>query len=459
MNVYIHVEIAARELDSKLLLAVIAASRGHEVIVLNIGTIMKLIKNKKIAPGVFHTKSLTPGQKKINRHQLLKENGFLITSIDEEGNLVDHGYDSFAKVRYSEHTISQSAAVFCWGLEDARSLEKTYPACSDKVFKTGSPRADLWKPTLSSYWKPPKGMPARPYLLISSNMGTANNIRPLHEIVCSEREGGYYQRDPGMFERKFGVVAEDYRMTYSFIEAIQHLSKSNPGYDIVFRPHPVENIDAWKVYLEGLPNVHVIREGSITAWVNHAFAVMHNGCTTAMEANVSGKPVVTFIPFEQKFARAIPNELGEHVTTLDELSLTINKLFKEHNKTKARLDQLELHESVAKKIYIDPEELAAEKMVSVWEEIHADMQVKPNNWKNISLFFIAYNFKNLIKPLVRILLPGLYKAPKENFKFPPLDKNDIRDRVNRLRKILNIEVELHCKVLSDRAVLIKKISR
>ena len=32
MNIYIHVEISVRELDSKLLLATLAASKGHQVI-------------------------------------------------------------------------------------------------------------------------------------------------------------------------------------------------------------------------------------------------------------------------------------------------------------------------------------------------------------------------------------------------------------------------------------------
>ena len=33
MNIYIDVEISSRELDAKLLLAIIAASRGHDVLV------------------------------------------------------------------------------------------------------------------------------------------------------------------------------------------------------------------------------------------------------------------------------------------------------------------------------------------------------------------------------------------------------------------------------------------
>ena len=45
MNIYLHVEISNRELDSKLLLATLAASRGHQVIVSDIVGIEKGVKN------------------------------------------------------------------------------------------------------------------------------------------------------------------------------------------------------------------------------------------------------------------------------------------------------------------------------------------------------------------------------------------------------------------------------
>lgn len=313
MNIYIHVEIAARELDNKLLLAVIGASRGHQVLVSNLNFIIEGVRTGVLKPGVFHTKSLTPTIKKIARHQSLLDRGFQVTSIDEEGGMIDHGYDTFAKVRYSEDTLGQASAVFGWGPEDTNTLKRVYSRFSSRIYQTGPPRADLWRPRFSRYWLPPPSMPAKPYLLVSSNMGVANNIRPLHERIRSERQAGYYQRDPKMFSRTFGVVAENYRMTLAFIEAIRYLASLNNDYDIVLRPHPVEDIEAWKVYLEDIPNVHVIREGSITAWVNNAFAVMHNGCTTAFEATISGKPVITYLPFDQEHEREIPNELGERV--------------------------------------------------------------------------------------------------------------------------------------------------
>ena len=38
--------------------------------------------------------------------------GCKITSIDEEGGLIDYGYDRTAKMRYSEKTLDQASAVF-----------------------------------------------------------------------------------------------------------------------------------------------------------------------------------------------------------------------------------------------------------------------------------------------------------------------------------------------------------
>ena len=111
MNIYLHVEISARELDSKLLLATLAASRGHQVIVSDLFGIEKGVKSGFLAPGIFHTKSLSPHKDKISRHKSMIDRGFMITSIDEEGGLVDPGYERFANIRYSEQTINQSSAL------------------------------------------------------------------------------------------------------------------------------------------------------------------------------------------------------------------------------------------------------------------------------------------------------------------------------------------------------------
>ena len=108
MNIYLHLEVLNRELDSKLLLATLAASRGHDVIVSDQESVIKGLTRKFLSPGIFHTKSLTPGKFKILKHQKIIDTGCKITSIDEEGGLIDYGYDKFAKLRYSNKTLKQN---------------------------------------------------------------------------------------------------------------------------------------------------------------------------------------------------------------------------------------------------------------------------------------------------------------------------------------------------------------
>ena len=171
MNIYLSVEISARELDSKILLASIAAARGHRVIVSDFESIFKGISQGLLAPGIFHTKSLTPADHKITLHKLLVKKGFKITSNDEEAGVEQDSFEWFAKNRFSDEMIDLTSAIFTWGSQDTETLKKFYPKYSSKIYMTGSPRADLWKPFFFNYWGVPKGSPLKPFLLVSSNMG------------------------------------------------------------------------------------------------------------------------------------------------------------------------------------------------------------------------------------------------------------------------------------------------
>ena len=53
------------------------------------------------------------------------------------------------------------------------------------------------------------------------------------------------------------------------------------------------------------------------------------------------------------------------------------------------------------------------------------------------------------------LFSGKFNFRKKNFKFPPLDRNDINMRVKKLQDVLGIKKNLECKLLSERTILIK----
>jgi surface carbohydrate biosynthesis protein len=455
LNIYINVEIASRELDSKLLLATLAATKGHHVVVSDLSGIMHGIQKGVFAPGIFHDKSLTPNANKIATHQFVIDNGFVVTSIDEENNLINYGYDKFAMDRYSEQTIGHSAAIFGWGSEDVKTLEEFYPKHSARIHMTGSPRIDLLQPLFSDYWGIVQAPSERPYLLVVSNC-QANNLKPFHETLRLMRGAGYFKRDPQLFKKKFEEMAESYHRIIAFIEAIKHLADNNSGYDIILRPHPAENVEAWKIFLEGIPRVYVVQEGSVIPWINNSFALIHNGCTTAIEATVLGKPVITYIPFKlEHYTSEVPNNLGFRVESLKQLLSKVNNIYYTRQSDKQKNNNVLLPELISKKIYIDNNELAAEKIVKIWESI-ANKEI--TNLSSSQKFTLSMRFikhRQIAKKILNKFFENSFRSTKENYKFPPLDERDICDRINKLQNILKIDKRLECKVLSDRTVLIK----
>ena len=451
MNIYILVEITSRELDSKLLIAILAAARGHQVILSDLEGIVKGTEKGILAPGIFHTKSLTPTDYKLKNHQFFIDKGFKVTGLDEEAGVDLSGYEEFSKTRFSDKSIELASAVFAWGDDDADTLKKKYSKYASKIHKTGSPRVDLWKSKFSNYWKMPKSAPQKPFLLISSNMGASNGYMQMHEWYKSRYKSGYYDRDPNLIKDQFIRTSESILKTGAFIEAIKYLANNNNGYDIVLRPHPIENIEAWKIYLDGIPNVHVIREGSISPWVKNAFAVMHNGCTTAIETIVSKKPLVTYVPFETSFDNHPPNHLGHRAKSPEELSnilkfILINTKSESQNKNGNEISKI-----INKKFFLDKNELAAEKIIKLWENLIDNNHSSYSNW----IMFRWLLRKNKIRKLIGIARRKLLGTFKENNKFPPFKQDDIFNRIDRLQKIIGIK-DLKCEILSDRTLLIKK---
>ena len=445
MNIYLHVEVSLRELDSKLLLGVIAASRGHQVLISDISEIERGLRRGILNPGIFHTKSITPSKQKINFHKKLIDKKFLVTSLDEEAGLElsSKKLKEYLNDRASKKTIRQSSAVFCWGNDDLQILKDINSKKKSNIIKTGSPRVDLCKSIFSNYWKTPNKKPKKPFLLVSSNMGASNGIQSLSEVIRMHKELGYFERNPLLFNELFEQQAEDTIKTSDFIEAIKHLAKSNNRYDIVFRPHPTEDISIWKFYLGGLSNVHVIRDESITAWVNNAFAVMHNGCTTALETIFIGKPLITYLPSKRKYKKNLPNKLGFQINSLKKLDEKVNFLLKK-SKSKSKTPYKKIPKLMSQRIYSDGEELASDKIIREWERLYKNNLYLPTNWKKLYLLLKITTIKNKIV------------TKNNNWKFPPLKKNDICERVKKIKRALKINQKIDCKIISERAILIKK---
>ena len=79
MNIYIKIEIETRELLSRLLLGMHAASKGHDVYIGN-NEMLKLVQKKKFNPGIILEKSITPADSRITQLKDYQQNNSIVTS-------------------------------------------------------------------------------------------------------------------------------------------------------------------------------------------------------------------------------------------------------------------------------------------------------------------------------------------------------------------------------------------
>ncbi len=178
---------------------------------------------------------------------------------------------------------------------------------------------------------------------------------------------------------------------------------------------------------------------------------MHNGCTTALEASFFKKPIITYSPFKANFARKLANDLGQKVTSLNQLKKKVDDVFYDYKNKRNKNLKKPLPKILLKKIFIDENEIAAKKTVRVWESISDENISKKNNW-----FFFKLNLR-LMK--LNGIIGGLFRKNsklKKNLKFPPFKEDQIVSKIEKFKKILRLKQDLDCVFLSERAILIKK---
>lgn len=449
MNIYIPIEVKVRELEGRCLLALVAAERGHTVIVGEKKDTLNMAKSGYVPPGIVHDKSLTPGAYKIDNFTKLHEHGHLITSQDEESGLLDESYDQFAKQRFSEETVSMVDRIFTWGPHDTKSLQNIYPEYTEKIVPTGSPRVDFWRNEFDAYYRN-ENSKFKTDILVASNFGYPIDENTFWDRIARLRKAGYFDRAPEMEKYMYENTAYQYRLLFYFVEMVRDLSKSFPDAKILVRPHPVESIDAWNKLVGKLPNVVIRRESTISGWIRNTTVLIHNGCTSALEASVSGLPRIAYRPIPNKIEREIPNDTSIHSFSIDELKEVVSNLL-EKGETKG-MEEVEeaTKEILNSRLSSLTGKFAAEKIVDEWTlmgesaglghsnlaELEECRDVRTNRLKSKTFKRVlkkkAVDMRNLI------LRQSRPKNQKDNLlktdhKFPYLSDDEMEGILTRLR--------------------------
>lgn len=452
MNIYLPIEVKVREFEGKMLLALEAAERGHVVVIGEKKDTINLAKAGHLPPGIVHDKSLTPGDYKVKNFKDLKRHGHIITAQDEESGLLDESFDKFAKQRFSGDTLSLADRVFAWGNHDSNSLKKNYPDFADRIVTVGSPRVDFWREEFDPYFSLKENR-ERPYIFVASNFGFPIDENPFWNKVARLRKAGYFDRDPEMEQFMYENTAYQYRLLYHFIEAVRKLSKDFPDIDIVVRPHPVESIDAWKKLMGEYPNVIIERKGTISRWIRNALVLIHNGCTSALEAAVSNIPRIAYRPIPNEIEREIPNNTSLHTFSYKELKEKVKDLietgsFNQWGEVVKRTEKI-----ISERLASTKGKMAAEKIVDEWETLgstHDLNHAESKKLLDIYLYLSKQKKRRRVVQKIKIkavdirnLITGQKRDDsnqgnllKSTHKFPYLHKEEVDETIRSVQDTL-----------------------
>ncbi len=416
------IEILERELEGRLLLAMVAAERGHDVL---LGTMSSLLSHRFwLHPGIYHDKSVSPKPAKIELFDRLRRAGFVVTSQDEEHGLSEADYSPFAKRRFSERTLPNASRVFTWGPHDTNALLEKYPAHADRFAMTGSPRVDIWRPELASIQQhvPLSGIDRdRPYVLFSTSAHPFQ-ANPFWRIIRDARPSQFPEQDDPREWVHYDKYATAYAYVARLVRAVRLSARQMPDVQFVIRPHPTAVVEAWRDVLGDVPeNVRVIREGGSGRWIASAAAVVHNGSTTGVEAAARGVPVISFQPNGER-ADMFANRVGVVARSEEELLAHIGQALADGSRN-AEMSRAVLAERFAA---LDGP-LASDRIVDGWEALDAEGLARPNTPRVARRLAVAHHRVGRTRARLRGALSG--RAPTGGFdvsgKFPPLDRTRV----------------------------------
>ena len=462
LNIYVKIEILDRELEGRLLLAMAAAERGHDVL---LGTLSGLLSHRTwLTPGIYHDKSLTPKPSKVELHRRLVDAGFVVTSQDEESGLKQPDYAPFARRRFDPATLSTASAAFTWGPHDTAALRAAYPTHQDRLRMTGSPRVDLWRPELRGLHggderRPLPGLsPDRPLVLIAPG---SIPFRPndFWTMIGDARPRQFKDADDPREWSHYTTYATAFAYTGRLVRAIRSAGRALPDVQFVVRPHPKSADGAWESVLGPVTeNVRVIRDGSSGRWIAAADLLVHNGSTTGVEAAAGGVTVISFQPHGEG-AELFTNRVGLIANDEDQLIEHIRGAIAVRGRRTIAPGTLE---TLSERFAALDGALAVDRIVDVWDESDVPHRGRANAVRRAHLMSVLHRRAGRVRTGLRSITGrGTVGGPRIDVsaKFPPLERETLERTSDGLRRTLGRFTGVHVERIGPHLVHLRPTLR
>lgn len=306
-------ENRTREFDAKLLTACCAVEAGYRAIV---GCRRDIhLSIDRLPRSIYIGKDLRASSARMMR--ILTRLGHRIVAWDEEG-LVYYTPEHYLAARVDASVLDACSLLLAWGGDNADIWRNAPQYDGTPIHEVGNPRIDLLRPELHSFHQPEIDAIKRRFgrcILVNSNFGSVNHVLSDGTSATFRHLGGDKAAD---YQR--GALRHRRLLFERFLAAIPALAEACPDHAIVVRPHPSENPLPWEEVAQRHGNVHIRHEGGIVPWLMQADAIIHNGCTTAVESAILGRCAIGYRPIvSDRYEIPLPNALSDIAPDLDAL--------------------------------------------------------------------------------------------------------------------------------------------
>jgi len=448
LQLLIPVENQVREFDPKLLLALIAAKRGFSSV---IGSRREMeFRIASFPRSLYLSKSMT-----IRSALLFKvahKVGHNIVAWDEEA-LVHLPPETYFSDRLSPVAMQYVSHLLAWGKGNA-NLWRQYPNLPNgiPIHLTGNPRVDMLRPEMRPFFAEDVEKIRKScgnFILVNTNFNHVNAFSPEMNLFKPVKKPGdmpKFGRGARGMSREFAEGLRDHKQAVfqDFQQIVPAIERSFPEYTIIVRPHPTENQEVYRNIAAECKRVQVTNEGNVVPWILASKAVIHNGCTTGLEAYVMGVPAISYRKtvndfYDLGFYR-LPNLLSHQCFDFEELHATLGNILagKLGPADGAERQELVNHHMVA----LDGP-LACERIVDTCEQILNDgtelrkpaLRHRLNRWYLAKGLGLVNRYKSH--------LPGEFNKPAfQRHRYPGISIEELGARLSRLQHILGYSEEL-----------------
>jgi surface carbohydrate biosynthesis protein len=379
----------------------------------------------------------------------LKKNGNKIFQLDEEGPISE--MDQIQKVyRYPKKVFENVDKFFTWTKKDQIFLKNKTKA---KVVLSGHPKFDLLEKNNIKFYNREVAIIKKKYgdFIFFASSFSEDNI--LSQKIFKKYKRSYLPNRSDLLRQELKKSNERKKNYFFAIQTLNDLAKKNKKLKIIFRPHPLQDIQKVQKRFVNNKNIIINKDLSITSWIIATKLYIHSGCTTSFEAQKLNKNSI-LLSRKKVVEKNLKYNFGKKIFDVENLERYISK---KKNSNKFRMNEILNLKKNVKFSNIFLKELKNTKIIK------SSYQLKKhkNNFL-IEYIFILFSFIKNIKIFSFIsffLFSGnmlLTKEYKEQ-KFKNLKINEIKENLKRISDIHKNKSQINVKKISENIFELKII--